>query len=234
MNIADYWLDVVEDGALLMSMRVVVGRQYRRTPVFSDVMTYLVLNPYWHVPPGIAGQVILPLVREDVGYLADKRISVYRGWEADTKAIDPASIDWSAVDGTRMPYRFRQEPGSGNALGRLKFMFPNKFNVYLHDTPARELIAKQERGFGSGCIRVEDPLELAEFVLQGDPWWTRESLLASLEGEVDRTIHLPAPIPVHILYWTAWADDNGLIHFRDDIYGRDERLEKALEARPPK
>jgi len=233
INIANFELDVFENSQSVMIMRIVVGRPYRRTPVFSDKMTYLVLSPYWHVPPSIAVQDILPEVRKNPDYLAKKNMKVFQGWGAETKEIDPKTIAWSTVTGKNFNYRFRQEPGPANALGRVKFMFPNKFNVYLHDTPARELFAKTERSFSSGCIRIEKPIELAEYVLRGDPKWTGENIVAATYRRVEQTVRLPEPILVHLLYWTAWVNEDGTIHFRNDIYGRDKLLDEAVREGPP-
>lgn len=214
-------------------MKVVAGRDYRRTPVFSDKMTYLVLCPYWQVPTGITVKDILPEIRKDPGYLTQKNIKVFQGWGADAREIDPQTVDWSQITAKTFNYRFRQEPGPNNALGRVKFMFPNKFNVYLHDTPSRELFEKTKRAFSSGCIRIEKAIEMAEYVLRGDPKWRRETILAAIEKWTELTVRLPEPIPVHILYWTAWANEDGSIQFRHDIYGRDVLLGEALKEKPP-
>jgi murein L,D-transpeptidase YcbB/YkuD len=234
INIANFELDVVENGQKVMMMRVVVGRDYRRTPVFSDRMTYLVFSPYWHVPQNIAVQDILPAVRKDPAYLAQKNIRVFQGWGVETKEIDPTSVDWSEVGAKNLNYRFRQEPGPSNALGRVKFMFPNKFNVYLHDTPSRELFAKSERAFSSGCIRIEKALELAEYLLRSDPRWTRENILAAMDKRVEQSVPLPEPLNVHLLYWTAWSEEGGVVRFRNDIYGRDRQLDEAMREKPPR
>jgi murein L,D-transpeptidase YcbB/YkuD len=233
VNIANFELDVVDNGLPVMTMRVVVGRDYRRTPVFSDKMTYLVLSPYWHVPPKLAIQDKLPLIRKDPDYLVKENIRVFQGWGAETKEMNPASVDWSKVTGKNLNYRLRQEPGPKNALGRVKFMFPNKFDVYLHDTPSRELFAKTVRTFSSGCIRIEKPIELAEYLLAGDPKWSRAAILAAIDKRVEQTVRLAEPMPIHLLYWTAWADEDGSIQFRNDIYGRDRLLEEALREEPP-
>ena len=209
-------------------MRVIVGKSYRRTPVFSDKITYLVLSPYWHVPQSITTKDILPLVHKDPDYLAKQNIKVFLGWGADSREIDPKEIDWARMSANSFPYRLRQEPGPNNALGQVKFMFPNKFNVYLHDTAARELFAKSVRSFSSGCIRIENPIDLAEYLLQDKPGWTWEKIITSIEKRVEQTVSLSKPIPVHFLYWTAWSDENGLVHFRKDIYDRDSSLDKAL------
>jgi len=232
VNIADFELDVVENSQPLMTMRVIVGRDYRRTPVFSDNMTYLVLSPYWHVPTAIAVQDILPKIQQEPGYLAKQNIRVFRGWGAETREIDPRTVNWSHVTAANFSYRLRQEPGPMNALGRVKFMFPNKFNVYLHDTPAQELFAKPERTFSSGCIRIEKPIELAEYLLQSDAKWTREKILAVADKRIEQTVRLPEPMPIHLLYWTAWADEDRTVQFRADVYARDGKLYEALIERP--
>ncbi|MFH1313858.1 MAG: L,D-transpeptidase family protein [Candidatus Eisenbacteria bacterium] len=233
VNIANFELDVVEAEKEVLTMRVIVGRDYRRTPVFSGRMTYIVLNPYWHVPPSLAVKDILPQVRKNPGYLTEKGFKIFQGWGGDTKEIDPNSVDWPKVTAKDFKYRFRQEPGPVNALGRVKFMFPNKFDVYLHDTPSQDLFAKTARAFSSGCIRVEKPIELAEYVLRDDPKWNRDAVLAVIGRRVEQTVRLPESIPVHVLYWTAWVDAFGTVHFREDIYGRDKLLAEALAEKPP-
>lgn len=234
VNIANFELEVIENSQPVIVMRVVVGRPYRRTPVFSDQITYLVLNPYWHVPPSIAVKDILPQIGKDPDYLVKQSIKVFQSWGADAREIDSKSIDWSKVTAERFSYRFRQDPGPTNALGQIKFMFPNKFNVYLHDTPARELFAKTARGFSSGCIRVEKSIELTEHLLRADPKWTREAILLAIERRVEQTVRLLQPIPIHLLYWTAWTDEGGFVQFRSDIYGRDQLLDEALREKPPR
>ncbi|MBN1154708.1 L,D-transpeptidase family protein [candidate division KSB1 bacterium] len=233
VNIANFELEVIEDNQLVLEMRVVVGKQYRRTPVFSDKMTYLVFCPYWHVPPNIAVQDKLPVIRTDSTYLFKQNMKVFQGWGADTQEINPGTINWSKLSASNFPYRLRQDPGPNNALGRIKFMFPNQFNVYLHDTPSRELFQKTTRTFSSGCIRIEKPVELAEYVLRGDPKWNPDKIRATINKWIEQTVSLPEPIPVHLLYWTAWANENGTIQFRNDIYGRDRLLQEALNEEPP-
>ena len=171
-------------------------------------MTYLVLAPYWNVPPGIAQKEILPKVERDPGYLSRN------GYEMTTGAGGRASI--------------RQKPGAKNALGRVKFMFPNSFNVYLHDTPSRSLFGRAARAFSHGCIRIEKPIELAEYLLRDNPDWDREKILAAIDQGRERAVTLKDPIPVHLVYWTVWVDDAGVVQFREDLYGRDAELEKAL------
>lgn len=232
VNIADFTLTLIDQGEAVMDMRVVVGRPIRHTPVFSDRITYLVLNPSWQVPDMIAVKDILPQMRQDGSYLEKMGIKVFQGWGAKAREIDPGAIDWQRMTPENFPYRLRQEPGPLNALGRIKFMLPNDHDIYLHDTPARELFRKEERTFSSGCIRIEKPLELAEYLLQGTSVGNRPALEAALIRDRNTAIALPKPIPVHLLYWTSWVDRQGKVHFRHDIYGRDETLRLALDQPP--
>ena len=234
VNIAAFELQVVEDEAAVLAMRVVVGRPYNRTPVLSDTMRYLVLNPYWHVPRSIAAQELLPKVRRDRTYFARYKLRVFPISGPDAQEVDPATVDWSTINPARFPYRLRQDPGPLNALGRIKFMFLNKYNVYLHDTPARPLFEETQRDFSHGCIRIQHPIELAVYLLRNDPRWDRDALLAAFSDAEDRSVPLSEPMPIHLLYWTAWADADGTIQFRRDIHDRDAPLLTALRAPPPR
>ncbi|MDX1710291.1 MAG: L,D-transpeptidase family protein [Rhodovibrionaceae bacterium] len=228
VNLAGFELEVVEFGSVHLAMKVVVGRPYRRTPVFSDTISYLEVNPTWTVPPTILREDILPKLRKDPGYLAENNMKLYHGWDASAPALDPAGIDWQSVPPRANPYRIVQAPGPKNALGRIKFMFPNKYQVYLHDTPSRELFSRPARAFSSGCIRVERPMELADYLLGANADWDRsrvEKLIA--EGQTTR-VNLARPVPVHLTYATAWIGEGGTIHFREDVYGRDTLLADAL------
>jgi murein L,D-transpeptidase YcbB/YkuD len=233
VNIPAYRLEVYEGGERIIDMRAIVGTPERRTPVFSDVMTYLVLNPYWNVPETIAIEDILPSAREDSMYLADKGIRVFDRWGAGATEIPRELIDWSSLIDGNFRYRFVQDPGELNSLGRIKFMFPNRFHIYLHDTPSRSLFYDARRAFSSGCIRIEKPIELAEYLLKDDPEWTREKIIDTLKVSEELSIPIPEPIPIHLLYWTSFVDEDGLVHFRDDVYERDERLLDALSKLPP-
>jgi murein L,D-transpeptidase YcbB/YkuD len=186
------------------------------------------LNPYWNVPHRIAINDILPCVKKDSNYLKDKSIRIFENWEDGAKEVNPESIDWSSVTKKNFVYKLRQDPANSNALGRVKFIFPNKFSIYLHDTPARTLFDKTKRTFSSGCIRIEKPMELAAYLLTDNSKWTYEKLTAAVDSKKTRTILLSDPINIHILYWTAWVDKNGIVNFRDDIYGRDRQLNIAL------
>lgn len=231
VNTAAYGLEAFEGGRRVLEMRVIVGEEVRRTPVFSEAMKYIEVNPYWNVPPRIAGEEILPRIRKNPAYLAENHYELVRGWE-DVELLDPFAISWDRVSPEHLPGRIRQTPGPWNALGRVKFMFPNRFHVYLHDTPNRQLFRRNRRALSHGCIRLEKPMELAVFVLEGDGRWSREALEALVQSGERRTLPLVRPCMVHILYWTAWVDDGGELNFREDIYERDEALWKALRDEP--
>lgn len=232
VNIADFRLDVIEGGHSVLSMKVVVGKPFQRTPVFTAKMTYLIINPSWNVPESIAQKEILKKIRKDPQYLLRENITVLRGWGPQEKEIDPETIDWSKITENSLPYRFRQEPGPLNPLGQIKFMFPNKFDVYLHDTPAKQLFSKDVRTFSHGCTRIEKPVELAEYLLRDDPRWTPENLLAAMEEGTEQEVHIPHPLNVHFLYLTSWVDEAGVLQFRNDIYERDKLLDEALRKNP--
>lgn len=233
VNIAAFDVKVVERGRVVRSHRAVVGRQYRQTPMFSGVMTYVVLSPYWHVPPTIAAVDKLPVIRQDPGFIGSQHMTLLD--QRTNQSVDPGTVDWGAMTGAEFNrrYRLRQDPGPDNALGAVKFMFPNRHNVYLHDTPSRELFGRASRSFSSGCIRVQDPLDLAAYLLADQPNWTRERIDKAVATRVEHTVPLSQGLPVHLLYWTAWADEGGVLHFRDDIYGRDGAVRHALEMSPP-
>ncbi|MBU2618786.1 MAG: L,D-transpeptidase family protein [Proteobacteria bacterium] len=220
INIADFTLKLYEDGELRLSMPVIVGKTYRQTPVFNGRISSLVLNPAWEVPHSIATKDLLPKIKKNPGYLRTSDIRVFRGWNPGTE-VDSAGVDWASLSPSRFPYRLRQEPGPDNALGRVKFLFPNPYDVYLHDTPSRELFQKDDRTFSSGCIRLARPLELAVHLLQGTPLGSMEALTAAIAGEKTRTIPLPSPIAIYMAYMTAWVDRDGTVQFRRDIYNRD-------------
>jgi len=234
VNIAAFELEVMDGDSVVMSMRVVVGRPFDRTPVLSDTMRYLVLNPYWHVPSNIARTELLPKLKRDRSYLARYKLRVFPSSRLDAQEVNPSTVDWSTITAARFPYRLRQDPGPLNALGRIKFMFLNKYNVYLHDTPARPLFEETQRDFSHGCIRIQHPIELAVYLLRNNPRWDRDALLAALSDAEDRSVPLSEPMPIHLLYWTAWADADGTIQFRRDIHDRDAPLLTALRAPPPR
>lgn len=228
VNMAGFELQMIESGHPPLSMRVVVGQPVRRTPVFSDEITYLEFNPTWTVPSTIAVEDLLPKIRRNPGMLEAQGINVYARGAEGSYVVDPANVDWSAVGKGAFPYRLRQQAGPRNPLGRVKFIFPNPYAVYLHDTPSRGLFQRSKRAFSSGCIRVEKPLELAERLLANTPGWSRERIDAAIDSGRTRSVTLAKPVTVHLVYLTAWQDRDGKMQFREDLYGRDTRLLEAL------
>jgi len=208
-----------------LAMNVVVGKEYKgaQTPIFAREMKYVVFSPYWEVPPSIARNELLPKLAKDPDYAARNHY-VIEG-SGGRLPVDADSL--AAVRAGRA--RIRQTPGTHNALGLVKFMFPNEFNVYLHSTPSQAAFAREERALSHGCVRVEKPLELAEFVLKDDPSWTREAIEAAMNAGEPRTVNLKTPIWVFILYGTAFVDEAGVVHLYRDVYGHDARLDAALK-----
>lgn len=230
VNIADFSLEARNEGVVERQHDVIVGRLYRRTPIFSGQMTYMVLNPWWETPPSLAVRDKLPAFRADPG--AVRRLG-FEVIDRSGQRVDPDTIDWNSVPSRNFPYRLRQAPGPQNALGEVKFMFPNPHNVYLHDTPTRGLFSQTRRDFSSGCVRVRDPLALAEWVVAETPNWDAERIRATTAGETETRVSLARSVPVHILYWTAVMDDETGIRFVDDLYERDAPLIAALNLDPP-
>jgi murein L,D-transpeptidase YcbB/YkuD len=228
VNTADFKLNVVENQQTIKSIRAIVGKMERPTPVLSRKITYLKLNPYWNIPHKIALNDILPCIKKKPCYLADHNIRVYENWEENARELNPESIEWAKITKKKFVYKFRQDPANSNALGRVKFVFPNEFSIYLHGTPAHDLFNMTRRAFSSGCIRIEKPMELAAYLLQNNSKWNLEKLVAAVNRKKNKTILLSDPIKIYILYWTTWADKDGIVNFRDDIYGRDRRLSIAL------
>ena len=229
VNIAGYRVYYTEDDRVRWTARAIVGKPYRATPTFRAEMTYLVVNPDWTVPPTILHEDSLPALRRDPSYLTQERMDVVD--RNSGRVVDPSTIDWQHVTAKNFPYMLRQRPGPTNALGRIKFMFPNSHFVFLHDTPLRDLFNRNERAFSSGCIRVEHPFELANILLEGDPKWTPAALKRALDSEQTEKISLRRPVPVLIVYLTTVAFDGGRQYtFLNDIYHRDEAVLHALNA----
>ena len=227
VNIPEYILRIMEDGKLALEMRVVVGKAVDPTPVFSDSLSYIVINPDWNVPDSIVLEEIIPAVQEDSEYLMKNRMRVVDGRGKDAHEIDADSIDWSDSSSTNKVF-IRQDPWEGNLLGRVKFMFPNQFDVYLHGTPVEHLFALEDRGFSHGCIRIEDPVALASYLLRGHEEGDPERIQALIDSGETKTLRLDHPMPVHIVYFTAFVEDDGAVGFREDIYGIDRELVEEL------
>lgn len=232
VNIADFRMEVYKNNLMTFDQKVIVGKPFRKTPVFSSKMTYMVLNPYWTVPPTILFNDILPELKKNSAYLATKNIRLFIGQGSNSREVDPTTVDWSALSRNNFPYTLRQDPGAMNALGAVKFMFPNKYNVYIHDTPSKELFNRADRAFSSGCIRLNKPMDFVEYLIKDDPKWDMDRVKKALEAGKEQTITLGKPLNVHILYLTAWSQQ-GTIHFRKDLYSRDEAVLNALEQSAP-
>jgi murein L,D-transpeptidase YcbB/YkuD len=187
-------------------------------------MTHIVFSPYWNVPPSIAQEETLPAVMRDPGFLARNNMEVL---DAKGNTIDPSSIDLNDPEA----YRFRQRPGSGNSLGLVKFMFPNQYNVYLHDTPADSLFARATRSYSHGCVRLEQPVELAKYVLRDQPEWDAARIESAMHAGVEKHVKLKEPLPVYLGYWTARVTPDGILQFRQDVYGTDRRQTALLNDR---
>ncbi len=230
VNIPDYTLNVMEGEWTVKRMRAIVGKSRRQTPALSGRMTYLEFNPYWNIPRKIARKDILPKVVNDPDYLTRQGIRVFGSWDRQAPELDPTGIMWENLSARYFPYRLRQDPSDVNALGRIKFMFPNPQSVYIHDTPGKALFNQRERPFSSGCVRVESPLDLAQYLLEGQGW-NRARLEAAMMDGRRQTVVLDDPIPVHLVYFTAWVDADSTVNFRRDIYDRDRKLQIALNNR---
>ena len=225
VNVAGFRAFLVRGREIAWETKVQVGAAYHQSPVFRDEMRYLVFNPTWTVPYSIASKEILPQIKRDEDYFGKRDFDLK---DRSGKFIDPSSVDWSELSTRNFPYWLVQRPGPNNALGRVKFMFPNEHSVYLHDTPSKYLFSRAERAFSHGCIRVENPYELAELLLGSDDW-NQEKIQEVLNGAETQTVFLPEPLPVLLLYWTAMVDIDGTVRFYGDVYSRDEAVATALD-----
>lgn len=224
VNVPDFHLYLIEDGKKVLTMKAIVGKPTHQTPeVFSKIST-IVFKPYWNVPPKIARKDIMTKAIEDPNYLYENNIHVYRD-DDHTNEINDQYVDWSAAREEGIEYHFRQDPGEKNSLGLVKFEFPNPYDVYLHDTPAKNLFSEDVRDFSHGCVRLENPFALVAYLMKDNPKWDDERLGNLLAENKPSYVNVDEPIPVVITYITAWIDENGKLNFRDDIYGRDNEPE---------
>ncbi len=229
VNIASFDLVLIEGVDTLISMRAIVGKDYRETPVFNALMTYIVFGPSWTVPPTILKNDVIPELLKGPEYLKKKNMKLLR---YDGSEIAYSEIDWTKISRNNFPYMVRQNPGPENALGKVKFMFPNSYNVYIHDTPSRGYFARDDRAMSSGCIRIEKPFELAELLLADSPEWPPEKIHTAMQQNRGQTASLKTPVEVLLLYLTSWTGGNGRVQFRKDIYMWDELIVKALNQKP--
>lgn len=224
VNIAGFRAFFIKDGDIEWYTRIMVGKTYRKTPVFTGEISYLEFNPTWTIPPGIIRNDTLPAIKKDPNYLASHNIRVY---DQSGKLIDESTIDWTKYT-KGIPYTLRQDPGPHNSLGLVKFIFPNKHFVFLHDTPHRELFVQPERSFSSGCVRVQNPFELAELILDDPEKYGQSQLQAIVDSRKTQRVNIRPKMPVVILYLTASIDPGGKVRFFKDIYKRDQRVLDAL------
>jgi len=233
INIPEYRLRMIENNDIKLNMAVVVGERKHPTPIFSDKMSYIVLNPNWNIPESITKKEILPKLLKDPNYLASKGIDIYQGWHKDSEKVETTEVLDTLIlqDIDSVPnFRFTQGPSDENPLGRMKFMFPNKHAVYLHDTPAKSLFNNARRAYSHGCIRLSKPEELLSTILDEDKTINSERVnqILSEETEKEKAIGLSKKIPVHIIYLTSFVDENGKLQFREDIYNYDKIQEKLM------
>jgi L,D-transpeptidase YcbB len=219
VNIPGFHLSVHDGDQVPLEMRVIVGSTENRTPVLDGNIEYLVFSPYWNIPVSIATKELLPKIKKDPNFLRKEGMEIVRVSGKGAQPVDPSRIDWDSIgDG----YQIRQRPGASNALGLVKFIFPNPYNVYLHDTPADNLFDRLTRTLSHGCVRVEKPTALAAYLLKDQPEWTEEQIDAAMHAEKEKHVPLKTKMPIHLFYWTAWADSDGKVQFREDVYGYDK------------
>lgn len=220
VNIANYQLDYMDKQDTAFTAKVIVGKEYNESPTFTAPMSYIVFSPYWNIPESITNDEIIPSVNKNPDYLAQKNMEVVNG---SGEVVKASKVNLSKGEG----YRVRQKPGGDNSLGLVKFMFPNEYNIYIHDTPARSLFEKETRALSHGCIRIQNPDQFAKILLHNKSW-TDEKIQEAMNQDKEEVVKLDRKIPVVLLYMTFWADKNGKANFRSDVYNRDKALLKAL------
>jgi L,D-transpeptidase YcbB len=220
INITDYSLHIVKNNDTVKTHKVIVGKPGRRTPVLTSTLSHLVFNPTWTIPPTIKRNDIVPAVRRNRNYLVEKNMTVY---DRSGNVIRPS--EWNEKDA--LSYRYVQSPGTNNSLGLVKFMFPNRFMVYLHDTNSRSFFERANRSLSSGCVRVQDPFDLAAYLLNDNDKWSLDNIMQLVKTNKTTDVRMKKEVQVHLLYWTAWSED-GKLQFRDDLYEKDFELYRKL------
>lgn len=222
VNIPEYELYVYDNNSKVLNMKAIMGKPITQTPELQSQVVRIVFNPYWNIPAKIGRNEIVKKMQKDPSYLDNQRIRILKGDENNSPEIDQSQIDWQrAAKSDHFPYRFRQDPGLDNALGIVKFEFQNSHDIYMHDTPAKELFDQDTRALSHGCIRLENPLGLVDYLMDGSPTWNEEKMQDALNQDKPKYVRAYRPIPIIIAYLTAWVDDNGVVNFRNDIYGKD-------------
>jgi len=228
VNVPDFSLTIYEGGKPMHQMKVIVGMLSRKSPLMSDMIRFIVFSPKWHVPTSIAVKDKLPKIRKDPSFIRRHGMRVYSVGDTGIEEVDAESIDWESLSLGNFPYRIVQAAGDANALGRVKFMFPNRHAVYLHDTPTKYLFERGQRTYSSGCIRISDPIWFAKYLLKDKDGWDEDKIKASMRRSSPLTVNIDEHLPIHILYLTAWADENGEAVFRHDVYGFDAAAAKKF------
>ncbi len=224
VNIPDFSLTLFEGDKPTLHHRVIVGQRTKQTPLLTAQVSYLVINPDWNVPDDIAVKEELGKIQKDSNYLSRKKMKLI----SEEGEVDPSTIDWSKMQQEDFKYRIVQSPGAGNALGKIKFIFPNKYDVYLHDTPDHSLFEREDRALSHGCVRVDKPLDLATYLLKEDPNWDRDKIQKTIISGKQKVVPLATKVPIYIVYVTSWVDPDGTIQFREDLYKYDKGMAKTV------
>jgi murein L,D-transpeptidase YcbB/YkuD len=227
VNVPAFYMAVREQGKPVLDMKVIVGKKDRATPLFNATMNEVVFSPYWNVPDSIADGETAPAAARDPEFLERNNIEILRRGAGGDAIVDPGSVDWNDEAGLKA-LMFRQKPGAKNALGHVKFLMPNPYDVYLHDTPADSLFAREGRALSHGCVRLDQPEALARYVLRGDADWNDAKIKAAMDQDTEKHVALKAPLPVHIVYFTAWPRGDGGVDTWPDVYGYDAKQAAAL------
>ncbi|MEJ6952401.1 L,D-transpeptidase family protein [Natronospora cellulosivora (SeqCode)] len=218
VNIPDFHMNLVDNEEIIKQMKVIVGRQGHKTPVFNDEIKYLVFNPSWFIPFNTSIRDFIPSIRQDPNYFSSRDIRVFR--ISDGREVNTQSINWSLINRQNFVYRLEQAPGPKNPMGQVKFIFPNIYHVYLHGTPDSHLFNNYIRTYSLGCVRLEEPIELAKILLKDYSIYTDTEIDEIIEKGITKTVYLEEPLAIYIVYWTVWVDDKGEVNFRRDIYNR--------------
>ncbi|GAL83096.1 ErfK/YbiS/YcfS/YnhG family protein [Sporocytophaga myxococcoides] len=230
VNIPEFKMHVFEKNSEIYNMKVIVGKSGAYTPIFSDQIEKIVINPSWIVPAKIATTELVPMIKRDTSILSKQNIEIYTDYSFNTM-VNPDTIDWLTLDTRKFNYVLKQKSNFYNPLGHIKFLFPNEYDIYLHDTPSDYLFEESERNFSHGCIRIEDPIWLASYLLKDEPQWNKKKLYEAIYRQEEKSILLKKKLPVFILYFTTWVDETGTIHFLKDIYDHDKQLKSILESK---
>lgn len=225
VNIPEFKAHIYSADTLSWNMQVIVGSTSTSTTIFNDEIEYIVFSPFWKVPGSIIRNEIFPALVKDAQYLVRNHMELYN--YSNNKSVDFNTIDMSRFTAQNFPFGVRQKPGAHNSLGWAKFIFPNAYDIYLHDTPNRNLFAETQRNFSHGCIRISEPQRFAEFLLRNDSTWTKSAIDSVMHGGIETKVVLEKPVPVMIVYFTAWVDADGILNFRKDIYGHDAGMMRS-------